>query len=48
MEYTFAHYRASADYLKERLGAFRPQAAMILGSGLGYLGDQVDGPSAVP
>lgn len=48
MEYTFAHYQASADYLKERLGAFRPQAAMILGSGLGYLGDQVDGPIAVP
>ncbi len=47
MQYTFARYQESADHLKERLGPFRPEVAMILGSGLGFLGDQVEAPIAV-
>jgi purine-nucleoside phosphorylase len=47
MNYTFAQYQESADYLRGRLGGFQPKVAMILGSGLGYLGDQVEQPIAV-
>ena len=47
MSYTIEHYRASADFLRARLGGFVPKVAMILGSGLGYLGDQVEGAIAV-
>ena len=42
MNYTFAQYRESADALQAKLGGFRPKVAMILGSGLGYLGDLVE------
>ena len=48
MEFTFAQYQESADYIKSRLGGFVPRVAMVLGSGLGYLGDQVDEPIVVP
>lgn len=48
MEYTFAQYQESADYLRGKIGAFRPKVAMILGSGLGYMGDEVEHPIAVP
>ena len=41
MNYTFEQYRHSADFLRARLGGFSPKIAMILGSGLGYLGDLV-------
>lgn len=47
MSYTIEHYRASADFLRARLGGFVPKVAMILGSGLGYLGDQVEDAIAV-
>lgn len=48
MEFTFAQYEESARVLKARLGGFVPKAAMVLGSGLGYLGDEVDNPIVVP
>ena len=48
MNYTFAQYRESADALQAKLGGFRPKVAMILGSGLGYLGDLVEDAVAVP
>ena len=48
MDYTFAHYQESAAYLRARLGEFVPKTLMILGSGLGYLGDVVESPIAVP
>ena len=44
MEFTMEQYRESADFLRERLGDFVPKIAMVLGSGLGYLGDQVERP----
>ena len=46
--YSFAQYRQSADVLAERLGAFRPEVLLILGSGLGALGDRVEEPILVP
>ncbi len=46
-QYTYAQYEASAQALRQRLGDFRPRVLLILGSGLGYLGDQVENPIAV-
>ena len=48
MNYTFAHYQQSADYIRSQIGAFAPKVAMILGSGLGYMGDIVEDPIVVP
>lgn len=47
MGYSFAQYRESADFLRSRIGDFQPRVLMILGSGLGFLGDQVSSPTAV-
>lgn len=47
-QYTYAQCRESAGALRERLGGFRPQVLLILGSGLGALGDEVRDPIAVP
>ena len=44
MGFTMEQYEASAQFIRERLGDFVPQAAMVLGSGLGYLGDEVQSP----
>ena len=48
MNYTFAQYQESADYIRGKIGTFAPKVAMILGSGLGYMGDIVENPIAVP
>jgi purine-nucleoside phosphorylase len=48
MQFTFEQYRQSADYIRARIGSFVPKVAMILGSGLGYLGDLVEDAAAVP
>ena len=48
MEYTYDNYKESAEYIRARLGEFTPKVAMILGSGLGYLGDEVENAIAVP
>ncbi len=48
MNYTFAQYQESADYIRSQIGGFARKVAMILGSGLGYMGDIVENPIAVP
>ena len=48
MAYTFAQYRESADYIKAKIGDFIPKVAMVLGSGLGFLGDVVENPTVIP
>ena len=48
MHYTFAQYQESADYIRSKVGTFAPKVAMILGSGLGYMGDIVENAIAVP
>ncbi|MBQ8851051.1 MAG: purine-nucleoside phosphorylase [Oscillibacter sp.] len=48
MQYTMQHYNESAQAIREKLNGFVPQVAMVLGSGLGYLGDQVENPIIVP
>jgi purine-nucleoside phosphorylase len=41
-------YRESAAYLQSRIGAFVPRVLMVLGSGLGALGDAAEKPLVVP
>lgn len=48
MEFTFDHYQESAQAIRARIGDFTPRVAMILGSGLGYLGDRVENAVAIP
>lgn len=48
MSHPFSHYQESADYLKTQLGDFVPQIALILGSGLGDLAQEVAQPVTVP
>jgi len=44
----YAQYQESARVLEARLGGFRPRVLLILGSGLGFLGDAVESPVVVP
>ena len=46
--YTFEQYSESAQALRERLNGFQPRVLLILGSGLGFLGDEVEDPIVVP
>ena len=48
MQYTMEQYEASAQAIRSKLGGFVPKVAMVLGSGLGYLGDEVETPIAIP
>ena len=48
MQYTFAQYEESARYIRSKIGDLQPKVAMILGSGLGFLGDVVEDPIRVP
>ena len=48
MHYTYAHYQESAAYIRSKIRSFVPQVAMILGSGLGFLGDEVENAVRVP
>ncbi len=47
MTYTYDQYQESAACLRARIGDFVPKVAMVLGSGLGFLGDEVENPIAV-
>ena len=47
-QYSFAQYQESADAIRAKIGDFQPKVAMILGSGLGFRGDEVEHPIAVP
>lgn len=47
MSFSSSFYQESAQYLQEKLNGFVPQAAIVLGSGLGDLGSQVADPIVV-
>ena len=47
MQFPFEQYCESADALRARLNGFAPEIAIILGSGLGSLGDEVEDAVAV-
>lgn len=48
MSYPFSQYQESAQYITSRLNGFVPDIAMVLGSGLGFLGDLVENPIVIP
>ncbi len=47
MEYEYRHYQESADFIKERLQGFVPEVLIILGSGLGFMADEVEEPICI-
>lgn len=48
MQYTYEQYKESADYVRTKIWNFYPKVVMILGSGLGFLGDMVKNPMVIP
>ena len=48
MHYTYAQYQESAAYIRGKIRSFVPKMAMVLGSGLGFLGDEVENAIRVP
>ena len=45
---TFADYKASADYISDRIGGATPDVAVILGSGLGSYADELTDTVVIP
>ncbi|MEI7885699.1 MAG: purine-nucleoside phosphorylase [Clostridia bacterium] len=48
MQFSFQDYQQSADFIKAKLKGFQPEALLVLGSGLGFLGDVLENPIVVP
>lgn len=48
MAKTMEQYKESVSAIFEKLGGFIPDIAMILGSGLGFMGDLVENPIKIP
>ncbi len=48
MAHPYEHYQRSADFIRGKLSGFTPKVALVLGSGLGFLGDRVEGAVAIP
>ena len=48
MSHPFSDYQESAQYIQSRLNGFVPDIVMVLGSGLGFLGDVVNEPRVIP
>ncbi len=46
--FQLSDYQESANYLKEKLDGFVPSVLMVLGSGLGFMGDMVEDPIHIP
>ena len=40
--FEYGHYVESAQYIKEKIGGFTPEILIILGSGLGFMGELVE------
>ena len=48
MPFVYEDYAESAEYIRRRLDGRRPEVLLILGSGLGYLAEQVREPVIIP
>ena len=48
MEKTVSPTIEAADYVQSKLGDFQPEVALILGSGMGILADEVENPIRIP
>ena len=40
--FSYEKYEESAKYIKEKIGGLKPKIAIILGSGLGVLSDEIE------
>lgn len=47
MEFSYEHFKKSADYILDKID-FIPEVAMILGSELGALAEEIDNPVVIP
>ena len=45
--YTYDDYRINAEIMKSRTGSFQPDILIILGSGLGFIADEIENPAVV-
>ncbi len=48
MQYQFSDYEKAAQVIAERLDGFRPETAMVLGSGLGSMAELAEDPIVIP
>ncbi|MBQ8934537.1 MAG: purine-nucleoside phosphorylase [Lachnospiraceae bacterium] len=48
MLYKYQDYQESCEVIRDIIGDFQPETALILGSGLGFLADEVEAPVYVP
>ena len=48
MTFTEQDYRRSAAQIRQRIGDFQPDVFLILGSGLGFLAEELDHPIVIP
>lgn len=46
--FTYENYKESAEYIKQRIGNRKPAVLMILGSGLGFMADEVENSVNIP
>jgi purine-nucleoside phosphorylase len=46
--YGFAEIEAAANHIRAKIGSIQPEVGMILGSGMGLLGDLVENPVFIP
>jgi len=46
--FDYDYYKRSADYIKKRIGDFRPKTAIILGTGLGNIADLIEAECIIP
>ena len=44
MAYEYKTYAESAEFIKEKLAGFSPEILLVLGSGLGFIGDEIEDP----
>ena len=45
---TFSEIKITTDYIKERIGGFKPLVGIVLGSGLGSVADAIENPIIIP
>ena len=44
----YENYCEAADFLRAKIGTFSPEVLLILGTGVGYLADEVENPIVIP
>lgn len=46
--YTYENYKESSDYIRSKIADRKPKVLMILGSGLGFMADEVENSISIP